>query len=72
MVLEVEDQGPGIPSGDEERTFDPFYTTKAPGQGTGLGLALTHRIVERFGGRIEALQAPRGGALFRVHLSASR
>ena len=67
IVLEVEDQGPGIPQEDLQRIFDPFFTTKGPGEGTGLGLAIVHTIVEGHGGRIEALNTGRG-ALFRVRV----
>lgn len=66
-VLEVEDQGPGIPADSLERIFDPFFTTKAPGKGTGLGLAIVHRIVEAHGGRIEVANTGHG-ALFRVRV----
>ncbi len=66
-VLEVEDQGPGIPADQLERIFDPFFTTKAPGKGTGLGLAIVHRIVEAHGGRIEVVNTGHG-ALFRVRI----
>lgn len=59
--LEVCDDGPGIPPADLPRVFDPFFTTKAPGEGTGLGLALCHRILEQLGGTIAAgNRAPRG------------
>jgi signal transduction histidine kinase len=66
-VLEVEDQGPGIPAAIAERIFDPFFTTKDPGHGTGLGLAIVHRIVEAHGGKVEALDTGHG-ALFRVRV----
>jgi signal transduction histidine kinase len=66
-VLEVEDQGPGIPPEQIDRIFDPFFTTKEPGKGTGLGLAIVHRIVEAHGGHIEAHNTG-GGALFRVRV----
>lgn len=66
-MLEVEDQGPGIPADSLERIFDPFFTTKAPGKGTGLGLAIVHRIVEAHGGRIEVANTGHG-ALFRVRV----
>ncbi|MCI0589211.1 MAG: ATP-binding protein [Planctomycetes bacterium] len=65
ILLEVEDEGPGIPPQHLDRIFDPFFTTKAPGEGTGLGLAIVHRIVEGHGGRIEVRNTERG-ALFRV------
>jgi signal transduction histidine kinase len=67
IVLDVEDQGPGVPAADVERIFDPFFTTKAPGKGTGLGLSIVHRIVEAHGGRIEVTNTGRG-ALFRVRV----
>lgn len=70
VSLEVRDQGTGIPPEQLPRIFDPFFTTKEPGKGTGLGLSLAYRIVERHGGRIEARNAPGGGALFRVVLPA--
>lgn len=59
------DQGPGLR--DPGKVFDPFYTTKPVGEGTGLGLALVHRFMEGFGGRVEARTAPWGGAAFVLH-----
>jgi two-component system sensor histidine kinase HydH len=66
LVFEVRDRGEGLPAGDEERVFEPFYTKRA--QGTGLGLALARKIVEGHGGTITAHDRPGGGALFRVAL----
>jgi two-component system sensor histidine kinase HydH len=66
LVIEVRDRGPGIPPGDEQRLFEPFYTTRV--QGTGLGLAVAHRIVTAHGGRIAVANHPEGGAIFRVEL----
>ena len=57
LTYEVRDHGEGLPPGDEERVFEPFFTRKT--KGTGLGLALARRIVEGHGGRISA-QQPRG------------
>lgn len=54
------DDGPGF--GEPARAFEPFYTTKAPGQGTGLGLSLVHRFMEEFGGSARASNRPDGGA----------
>jgi two-component system NtrC family sensor kinase len=67
-VLRVADSGRGIPDELLPRIFDPFVTTKEPGQGTGLGLSITYRIVEDHGGRIAVERAPEGGALFVVTL----
>jgi signal transduction histidine kinase len=69
VIVEVVDTGPGIPEPDLARIFDPFFSTKEPGAGTGLGLAICHRIVETFGGSIEAENSPAGGAVFRLRLA---
>ena len=71
VQLIVEDDGPGIDGAIIEQVFDPFVTTKAPGQGTGLGLAVCHTIVEGLGGSIEAANREQGGAAFEVRLPAA-
>jgi signal transduction histidine kinase len=60
LVLRVEDDGPGMPAAVLERAFEPFFTTKPPGKGTGLGLPISARIVEKFGGSI-VLECPAAG-----------
>ena len=67
-VIEVSDNGPGIPPGDVEHVFDPFFTTKEPGKGTGLGLSICARLVEGMGGTIEVGAAVEGGARFVIRL----
>jgi two-component system NtrC family sensor kinase len=67
-VLDVTDEGPGIPRALQAKVFEPFFTTKAPGQGTGLGLAICYGIVGDHGGQLELI-APEGqGATFRMSL----
>ncbi len=67
VIVEIADEGPGIPVEERARVFDPFYTTKESGVGTGLGLAVCKHLVTTFGGTVE-LGAPTGGrgAVFRV------
>lgn len=67
-VVEILDRGPGIPDEHLERIFDPFFTTKPPGEGTGMGLAITGRIIQELGGELEARNREGGGALFRMTL----
>jgi PAS domain S-box-containing protein len=70
VVLRVADNGPGIPQALRERVFDPFFTTRPGGTGTGVGLALCRTIAQDHGGRIEAEETPGGGATLVVHLPA--
>jgi two-component system C4-dicarboxylate transport sensor histidine kinase DctB len=65
-VLTVRDNGEGI--GDFKNLFEPFYTTKQPGDGVGLGLAISSGIVNDLGGRLVARNAPDGGAVFEMQL----
>jgi signal transduction histidine kinase len=68
VVVEVEDNGVGIPRADRSKIFEPFYTTKPPGRGTGLGLSICYGIVEDHRGRIEVDSQPGRGSTFRVFL----
>jgi signal transduction histidine kinase len=67
-VIEVSDNGPGIPAEHLDRIFDPFFTTKEPGKGTGLGLSICARLVDGMGGHIEVGASPEGGARFVIRL----
>jgi C4-dicarboxylate-specific signal transduction histidine kinase len=67
--IEVADDGPGIPPEHLPRIFNPFFTTKQPGDGRGLGLSVAHSIVAEHGGRIWAENRPEGGALFTIDLA---
>ena len=71
MVVEICDDGPGMPPEVRERIFEPFYTTKPPGSGTGLGLHISHNVVGRHGGRIEVRSRP-GETCFEVTLPIER
>ncbi len=66
LVVDVEDDGPGVPAGIRTRIFEPFFSTKAPGQGTGLGLPLVQRVMTSHGGGVEVLDHAGGGAVFRL------
>jgi signal transduction histidine kinase len=66
--LEFSDDGPGLPPDLVDRIFEPFFTTKPVGQGTGLGLSLSHGIVERHGGRMWVESEPGSGATFVIEL----
>jgi two-component system NtrC family sensor kinase len=68
VVLEVSDDGEGIPKDRLPRIFDPFFTTKEEGKGLGLGLAVVYGIVESHGGEIEVLSEETLGTTFEVTL----
>ncbi len=67
-ALRISDTGHGIPSEHLPRVFDPFFTTKNVGEGVGLGLPISIRIVEEHGGWIEAANGADGGAVFTIYL----
>ena len=66
LVIEIEDNGPGIPGEDLSKIFDPFYTTKRTG--TGLGLAIAYRIIEKHEGTLTAINKPGAGSIFHIEL----
>jgi len=68
VVVEIEDNGPGMPEAVQSNVFDPFFTTKPPGEGTGLGLNISHNIVvQKHGGKITVRSVP-GKTCFEVRL----
>lgn len=66
--IEVEDTGPGVPSEHEPKLFQPFYTTKPVGEGTGLGLSVSYDIIRQHNGRIGYRRGASGGAVFFFEL----
>jgi two-component system NtrC family sensor kinase len=68
IVVSFHDSGPGVPRELRERVFDPFYTTKEVGEGTGLGLSLSYGIVQEHGGTLATGDSEEGGACFSVRL----
>jgi PAS domain S-box-containing protein len=71
VVLEVHDDGPGVPDEVQPKIFDPFFTTKEVGKGTGLGLTVAYAIVQEHGGRLTVKSPSTGGASFYVELPVS-
>jgi signal transduction histidine kinase len=71
VILEVHDDGPGVPLDVQPKIFDPFFTTKAVGQGTGLGLTVAYAIAQEHGGRLTVESSPGRGASFFLELPVS-
>jgi signal transduction histidine kinase len=70
LVVEITDNGPGVPAALQERIFEPFFTTKPMGEGSGLGLDIVRKIIERHQGRLTLESVP-GRTRFSVHLPIS-
>jgi signal transduction histidine kinase len=72
VLVDVMDNGPGIPSSALDQVFLPFFSTKGRGEGTGLGLSICRRLIEEHGGELTAANLPAGGALFRIRLPIAK
>jgi PAS domain S-box-containing protein len=72
VVIDVADNGPGIPEKIRARIFEPFFTTKTVGEGTGIGLAFCHRVIATHDGQIAAGVSEAGGALFTIRLAVAK
>ena len=72
IVMEVSDNGPGIPEDNLSQIFDPFFTTKPVGKGTGLGLSICYGIIKKIGGEIRVHSLIDTGTTFRVSIPRSK
>ncbi|HET8732707.1 MAG TPA: ATP-binding protein, partial [Anaeromyxobacteraceae bacterium] len=68
LLLSVKDNGPGIPEEVQRKLFTPFFSTKGPGKGVGLGLTITRRVIQSLGGTLQVVSAPGQGTEFQVRL----
>lgn len=71
VLVEVADNGRGIPEDQQSRIFEPFFSTKAASDGMGLGLSISRNIIEGLGGKISVSSRPGHGSVFRVSLPAA-
>ncbi|MCG8685704.1 MAG: ATP-binding protein, partial [Desulfobacterales bacterium] len=72
VVVEIEDNGPGMEEEVRKRVFEPFFTTKPVGKGTGLGLSVSYFIVtDNHKGKMNVVSSPGKGAKFIIHLPAA-
>ncbi|MGB6595788.1 MAG: ATP-binding protein [Candidatus Acidiferrum sp.] len=71
VLLQVIDDGPGVPQTILARIFDPFFTTKPVGIGTGLGLSIVLSVVREHGGQVHVASPPEGGAVFSIEIPAA-
>ena len=68
VVIRIQDNGSGINQVMLARLFDPFFTTKPQGKGAGLGLSISHQIIEKHGGVLKYLSQPGQGAIFSIQI----
>jgi signal transduction histidine kinase len=71
IAIAIADNGPGIPESIKDKIFQPFFTTKPTGQGTGLGLSLSYDIMKAHGGLIELFDGKPAGSIFQLQLPAT-
>jgi signal transduction histidine kinase len=72
VLIEIDDTGSGIPEANLDKVFDPFFTTKPVGQGTGLGLGVSRRIIRLHGGNLELNNRPEGGLRVSIRLNSEQ
>jgi signal transduction histidine kinase len=72
VEIQVVDDGPGIAGDVKAKIFDWFFTTKPPGEGTGLGLAVSREILQAHGGNLRLEDTPGGGATFILEIPRER
>ena len=70
VKISIKDSGHGIPPEHQKKIFDPFFSTKKTGEGSGLGLASAYGIIKKHKGSITVASAPGEGTLFEIYLSA--
>ncbi len=68
VLVEIEDNGPGMPPQVKQKIFEPFFTTKAVGRGTGLGLSIVYSIIENHKGSLEVISEEGQGTIFKISL----
>ena len=72
VIIEFEDDGSGMDEDTSKKIFDPFFTTKAPGQGTGLGMSISYKVIQRHKGTISVASQKGKGTKFTITLPIVR
>jgi signal transduction histidine kinase len=71
VIIFIKDNGKGISADDQDKIFDPFFSTKSPGEGMGLGLAIVKNFIKEIKGEIKCVPSKTRGALFEITLPLS-